>query len=316
MTPAFPSPPLRIGVVGAGVFGTYHVAKAAGHGRATLSGVFDIDAARASRLARAHGARGFASLDALLAESDAVVVASSATAHAPAALAAIEAGLPVLVEKPLAHTLEAAERIVERAATRGTVLQVGHQERFVASAIGLDHIDEPPLSIRCWRETPWSGRGADVSVALDLMIHDIDLVLWLVGAEPERVDGEAQVLRSAHPDRVEATLGFSATTAWLSASRVADAPRRDMELTYPSGSITVDFLAKTLTNTSEHPVVANWGDDPRARDSLGAATDAFVSAVLDGTPVPITGGMGLRALRYALRASGEGASEEGTRGTA
>ena len=294
---------LRIGVVGAGVFGGYHAQKCHHHQRADLVGIFDIDTQQSQVLADKLGAEVAGSLEALVRACDAVIVACPATEHYAAAKAALEAGCDVLVEKPIAHTIELAEELVALAEAEGRILQVGHQERFVAEAIGLDHIDEPPTAIRAWRHTSYSERGTDVSVALDLMTHDIDLVLWLMEADPESVAGEAEAVKSATADVAEATLSFPTTTAWLSASRVAEAPRREFELVYPSGVIAVDFGTRTLTNTSEHPVVANFGDDPNAKDSLGAATDAFIRAVLDGEPVPITGGMGLRALRYALMAT-------------
>ena len=310
MSPASPPandiPCLRVGVVGAGVFGGYHAAKCAAHPRVDLVGIHDPNSERAEALADRDGVKAFAELELMLAAVDAVIVACPATGHYAAAKAALLADKDVLVEKPIAHTVAHAEELVALAAERGRILQVGHQERFVAKAIGLDHIDEPPTAIRAWRHSGYSPRGTDVSVALDLMTHDIDLVLWLMNGDPEAVAGESEVVRSSTPDRAEATLSFPTTTAWLSASRVAEMPRRELELVYPSGTIAVDFAAKTLTNSSEHPVVASFADDPGASDSLGAATDAFVRAVLDGAPVPITGGMGLRALRYALEATEEG----------
>ena len=296
--------PLRIGVVGAGVFGGYHAAKCAAHPRVALAGVYDRHPERAGALADREGVAAFAGLETLIAASDAVIVACSATGHAEAGLAALEAGRHVLVEKPIAHEITLAERMVATAERAGVVLQVGHQERFVASAIGLDHIDEVPTAIRCWRHGPYSERGTDVSVALDLMTHDIDLVLWLMGEDPVSVDGEAEAVKSATADMAQATLSFAGTTAWLSASRLSASPERRMEIDYPSGRVDIDFNAKTLVNSSRHPLVANFGDDPKAADSLGAATDAFVAAILDGAPVAITGGMGLRALKIAIKATG------------
>ena len=290
---------LKIGVVGAGVFGSHHARKCAGHDRVALTGVCDVDKARAEALARELGTEAL-SMDALASASDALIIASPASTHEAAAKVGLRAGCHLLIEKPIAATVEAAEALVAQAASSGLVLQVGHQERFVASAIGLDHIDEPPLAIRAWRHTPWSERGTDVGVTLDLMTHDIDLVLWMLGEEPEHVSGEVERVKSSHSDRADAVFQFSQTTAWLSASRVADAPRRELELDFPDGTMRIDFLAKSLENATPHPVIANFGDDPKAQDSLAAALDGFVSAVLDGTPVPITGGMGLRALRYAV----------------
>jgi len=294
---------LRIGIVGAGVFGGYHAAKVAAHPRAVLSGVQDHSLEKACKLAARHGAIAFETLAELLADSDAVIVACSAKGHGDTALAAIRARKAVLIEKPIAHTIALAEQIVNNAKAANVIIQVGHQERFVARAIGLDQIEEVPRVIRAWRHGPYSDRGTDVSVALDLMTHDMDLVLWLVGLDPLSVSGSAQTVHSKTADRATAHLKFANTEVELSASRVAESSHRVMEIEYESGLVRIDFNAKRLENRSMHMLNPDFGDDPQARDSLGAATDAFIAAVLDGAPVPITGGMGLRALRYAQAAT-------------
>ena len=290
---------LRIGVVGAGVFGGYHAAKCAGHPRVALSGIHDLDAARAGRLAGGHGVEALR-LEALVERSDAVIVACPASGHAAAALAALARGRHVLVEKPLADTVADAEAIVAAAQAAGAVLQVGHQERFVAEAIGLDKVMETPTAIRAWRETPPSPRGRDVSVALDLMTHDIDLVLWLLGGEPDVVERKGVAGPDGQDDRVELGLRFEDTEVQLAASRVADTPRRVMELDYPSGRVRVDFNAKTLEHDTPFALDAAFGEAPEARDSLRAALDAFVLVVLDGEEVRVSGEDGLRALRLAV----------------
>lgn len=299
---------MKIGVVGAGVFGGHHAAKISAHPSAVLSGIADADPARARALADREGVDS-TDLDELVARSDAVVVASPATAHAAAALTALRAGRHVLVEKPIAATLADAEAMVGAARQSGAVLQVGHQERFVAQAIGLSSVEEMPLSIRSWRHSTPSPRGRDVSVTLDLMTHDIDLVLWLLGRESDSVAGQARRSPSGTIDRAEAVLRFPDTTVFLSASRIAAKPQRRMEIAYGSGTVSIDFAAKTLVNTSRHPLAANFGDDPRARDSLASALEAFVDAVRGGGARAATGEMGLRALRYALKVDASATGE-------
>ena len=294
---------LRIGVIGAGVFGGYHAGKVAAHPRAVLSGVQDRTLSKAEVLAEKYDVSAFERLQDLLAVSDAVIIACSALGHSKAGLAAIAAGKAVLVEKPIAHKVELAERMVSEAARASVVLQVGHQERFVARAIGLYGIEEVPTRIRAWRYTPYSERGTDVSVALDLMTHDMDLVLGLVRSDPIKLSGESEIFQSETADRAEARLRFAGTDVELFASRVEEEPCRVMEIDYKSGCVRIDFNAKTLENGSEHKLNADFGADPDARDSLGAATNAFIAAVLDGGTVPITGGMGLRALRYVIEAT-------------
>ena len=304
---------LRIGVVGAGVFGGHHAAKCMAHPRVLLSGIHDADAARARALAeklsgqpgtgtRDRGTRGLEALglEALVERSDAVIVACPASGHAATALVALARARHTMVEKPLADGVAQGEAMVAAARAAGAVLQVGHQERFVAEAIGLHRVPEVPLRIRAWRDTLPGPRGRDVGVELDLMTHDIDLVLWLVGGEPRIVE------RTLHPgpdgrgDRAELCLRFEHTEVRLEASRIARMPRRVMELDYPSGRVRVDFNAKTLVHDTPFALDAAFGNAPQARDSLGAALDAFVRAVLDGARVPVTGQDGLRAMRLAL----------------
>ena len=138
---------LKVGVAGAGVFGNYHAQKAAASARADLMGIFDVDLARAEKLAEAFGTTAYTDYAAFLDVCEAVVIAVPATWHEPLARQAIEANRHVLVEKPLALTGDAARDLADEAAARGRILQVGHQERFVAMAMGVLAIEEKPLLV-------------------------------------------------------------------------------------------------------------------------------------------------------------------------
>ena len=281
---------LRIGVAGAGVFGGYHASKIAEHPRAALSGVSDPDLARARALGLRHGAGGM-TLGTLVAESDAVVVACPAGAHEAVALEALAAGRHVLVEKPLAHTAAAGERIVR--AAEGLVLQVGHQERVVAEAVGLRDL-RGITGVEAWRETPPGERGRDVGVALDLMIHDIDLAHWLLRGEARDVMGDSD------GDVAEAVFAVRGVPVHLRSSRVASRPRRVMRIHHAGGAVEVDWNAKTVSG-GVGGLDPDFGNTEAARDSLGAATDRFVRAVLDGGAPLASGVDGLRALRVARK---------------
>ena len=292
---------LKIGVVGAGVFGGYHASKCAAHPRVDYVGTFDSNFDRAAGTANPKGGRAFRRYKALLGQCDAIIIAAPASQHGELALLALNAGCHTLIEKPIATTRAAAQRCLDAAALGGLVLQVGHQERFVAKAIGLDRIAVTPTRIAAVRHSPYSPRGTDVSVTLDLMTHDIDMVLWLLGADAGAVRGHSIVVQSDTPDASLAHLQIGGTRVRLSASRVEPASERVMRLTYPSGDVLIDFNAKTLVNHTDFDLNPDFGHSPMAQDSLGAATDSFVSAVLDGTDVEITGGHGLRALNVALQ---------------
>lgn len=296
---------VKIAVIGAGVFGGYHANKCATNIRAEFVGIYDPDIARAKIHAEKHGVQAFDNFQAMLAKTDAVVIASPADTHGAMALTALEFGKHCLIEKPVASTLKEAAQIVKLAAEKNLIVQVGHQERFVAKAIGLDKLPQSPINIVSRRMSTYSQRGTDVSVALDLMTHDLDLVLMLMGDLPNTVRGRTRTEKSEFPDFSQGELTFENGTATLTASRLEEDFSRTMEITYPSGEVHIDFNAKTLTHNTPFDLNADFGEDPSAKDSLGAASEAFIAAVLDGTPVPVTAEDGYNALKLALAIDGD-----------
>ena len=296
---------VKIGLIGAGVFGGYHANKLAAHPRIDFIGLYDHDAARAKEVAAKHSVRVFAGLRALYAKVDALVIACPARYHGDIAINALKAGKHCLIEKPIAPTLAQAETIHEFATDTSLVVQIGHQERFVAKAIGLDTIPERPLSLNAQRLGPPSGRGGDVSVTLDLMTHDLDLVLMLMGHMPDSVRGQTRAVDTPFSDETLAHLTFGSAQVTLKASRLAPAFTRTMDIKYPSGDVHIDFNAKTMRHSTPFDLNENFADDPIAQDSLGAATNSFVQAILDGMPVMITAQDGYNALKLALQIDGD-----------
>lgn len=296
---------LKIAVIGAGVFGGYHANKCVAHPRADFIGIYDPDISRAKVHAEKHGVQAFDDFQSMLAKVEAVVIASPADTHGAMALTALEFGKHCLIEKPVASRLKDAAKIVALAKEKNLVVQVGHQERFVAKAIGLDNVPESPIQIISRRMSKFSERGTDVSVSLDLMTHDLDLVAMLMGRLPKAVRGETRTEKSGHPDFSQGELTFDNGTATLIASRLEDDFSRTMDITYPSGEVHIDFNAKTLTHNTPFDLNANFGEDPSAKDSLGAASNAFIEAVLDGAPIPVTAQDGYNALKLALCIDGE-----------
>lgn len=287
---------LRTGVVGAGAFGNYHAGKLAAAAGSAFQGVFDPDQTRAQAIAGKHGGAAFASLSELIERCDALIIASPAATHAGAAAAALEAGRHVLVEKPLAATPEDAERLVRLAYRKGVVLQAGHQERFVMDAIGLLRTPQAPLRIESVREGPPSGRGLDVSVTLDLMIHDLDLIAMVFGSTPLAIQAEATG-RPGLWDSVEARLTFAAGSATLVASRVAPERRRTMRAEFATGAVQIDFLTRTMRNASGLPLNENFAD--LAPDPLGMSVDAFLAAARGMASCAAPGEAGAAAVRLA-----------------
>ncbi|MFN3960243.1 MAG: Gfo/Idh/MocA family oxidoreductase [Parvularculaceae bacterium] len=289
---------LKTGVVGAGVFGGHHARKQKGSPRVDFVGVFDPDSARAAALACELETHAFPTLDALLAAVDAVTVAAPAAAHYRLAAAALGAGRHVYVEKPIALDLGDADALIAAASANGLVLQVGHQERFVLAAMGLPRGDRQPLSLAFERSGPATGRGEDVAVALDLMIHDLDIARLFGFESPETVSACGSY------DETVTTLTFAGgRRASFIASRRASARARRMTAVYDDGEIEIDFLNRTIANGTAASLAANdFAAGPAAlSDPLGASVEAFVAAILDGGRAIVDGRVGRGALDWALR---------------
>ena len=294
---------LKVGVVGAGVFAGYHAGKVFAHDRATLSGIYDRHEAPAAALASKFDTAAFTSVADLAKVSDALIIAIPASFHVDAALMGLDYGCHLLVEKPLACSVETAEQIVSAADKAGRVLQVGHQERIVTQAIGLHDIKDRPIQIDIIRHTPRATRNLDASVVMDLMVHDLDLLNALYG-EPDWINTEmGKRVYSDELDVVRAEAGFGEMTAYLSASRDADLDRRWV-LRYEDGTIEIDFVQKTLRHDTPFTLDADFGSRPHVQDNLAAAFDFFVRACLDGTRPLATGGDGLAAVKAAAQIEG------------
>lgn len=292
---------LKTGLIGAGVFGGYHAGKIAASERTEFVGLFDPDAARCADLAAKYSVVGFASQAELFAAVDAVIVACPATYHEAVVRSALEAGCHVMVEKPLALTGHAADQLASLADETGLILQVGHQERFVLEAMGLFDIPETPTRIEAWRMGPPApdGRAGDVSVIWDLMTHDLDMVGKLMGpALTVEATG-----RSAHTDHIDestAQLSFAIGQAEVTASRCHSERDRRMVLTYPSGSIAINFLSREIDNSTPFEIKVDVSDN--LPDPLGAADEAFFAAALGERACAVPGREAALAVHMAEQA--------------
>jgi predicted dehydrogenase len=299
---------LRLAILGVGHFGRFHALKAAANPRVRLVGLADADAARAATVAAEAGTVALAP-EAAIAAADAVIVAAPTRFHHDLAMAALGAGRHVFIEKPIAATLEEADALI--AAARGRVLQVGHIERFSAAFRAV--VEAPAggraLSWEAVRAAPFRPRSLDVSVVLDLMIHDIDLVLTLAGEDPTGIEAVGAAVASDRPDFAVARLRFAGgRAAVITASRVSLTMERRLRVLGTQGEMSVNFLdrslavlrrggAEAVATMPGHGIDrATWTD----HDSLEAEQAAFVGACLDGAPVVVDGAAGRRALKVAL----------------
>jgi predicted dehydrogenase len=232
----------RLAVAGAGVFGRHHMRVLKVLEKAELAGVFDIDPARAAAAAAEHGVRAFGSLDELAANADAAVVAIPTSAHAAAGCALLDAGLDVLIEKPIAPTLAEADALLAAAARNGRIIQVGHLERFNPAVEALAAKITTPLFFEIHRLSLFTPRSLDVDVVLDLMIHDIDIVLALTNRMPEEVRAAGISILSNKVDIANVRLAFpGGCVANLTASRVSTERVRKVRLFQPHEYISLDY---------------------------------------------------------------------------
>lgn len=284
------------GVAGAGVFGSLHASKYLTSPDVRLAAVLDRDAGRAEALAEKCGARAFTDLKEFLNAVDVVTVATCASSHFNVARAALECGRHVLVEKPIALTLAHADRLIRIARERHLVLQVGHQERFVFDAFGIFGRRLRPRLVSCVRRNPVTGRGEDVSVVFDLMIHDIDLVRRMGFSDP------VSLAAFGHADEADAKFTFAdGATVTFEASRLASVRERRMTLDYGVGVVEIDFVNRKISNTTGVETAATFDHGgPALADPLGFGVARFLDAVRGVAPPAISGDDGRDALEWAL----------------
>lgn len=293
---------LRGGVIGAGVFGGYHAAQYARLPGVVLSAVLDPHPDRAARVAMPLGGRAFHEMADFLDAVDVVTIASPATRHAEQALAAIAAGKSVYIEKPIAVSVADGEKIRAAAQARGVTVACGHQERVVFRAMGLLDVPEQPLLLEALRHGPASERSQDVSVILDLMVHDLDLALALCAGEPVTAEGEGRLGARGAWDTARAEVSFdNGFTALFDVSRVAPERRRTMRVVYPSGEVEIDFVTRAFRNTTPFALNPDFAETPAATDPLGASVEGFLQAVRGEAPRPVvTAQEAIAALDLAL----------------
>ncbi|HEY2033537.1 MAG TPA: Gfo/Idh/MocA family oxidoreductase [Rhizomicrobium sp.] len=287
---------LRAAVIGQGAFGRHHASKYSKLPGVQLTAVADPSADARTASAAAHGITAVADWRDLLGKVDIVSVCSPAVTHAPIVRGFLEAGAHVLVEKPIATDLKEADALIALAEIKNRVLTVGHQERYVFARTGLLDFDEAPLEVECWRTGPWTGRGADVSAVLDLMIHDLDLVHRIVPGGVSGVRAKGRTEQGDHADEVTAQVHFdNHATAKLVASRISPIRRRGMRAVYEDGVVEIDFVTREVKNTTGHKL-----NPLETMDPLGESVAAFVDAVRLGKPALVRPEEARRALETAL----------------
>jgi UDP-N-acetylglucosamine 3-dehydrogenase len=313
--------PLRLGLAGLGSMGRNHLRVISGHPEAVLAAVADPDAETLAAATAQTGAAGWSDPLAMIREADvdAVVISAPTTFHPGLAHAAIERGLPVLVEKPLAATAEEAWSIVRAGRERGVPVQVGHVERYNPAVLKLGKLLREGwlttiYAIVSRRAGPFPARIRDVGVTVDLATHDADMLSWVAGERPVRVYAElAQRKHASHEDLLFGLLHFpSGASGMLDVNWLTPAKRRQLTVIGEEGMFELDYLTQRLTFTKSdlaHPqLIAGYaptfsGDvleiEVEVKEPLRAQLDAFITAIRTGERPYVDGEDGAWAVRIA-----------------
>ncbi len=300
---------LRAAVIGVGYFGSRHADKLARLPGVKLEYVVDTDRARAEGVAAKAGARATADFREVLGKVDLATIAVPTQSHAEVAGALLDAGVHVLVEKPLTATLAEADRVVAAAAAKGLVLRVGHLERFNPALVAVRDRIVAPRFMECHRLASYKPRGTDVDVVLDLMIHDLDIILSLVDSAVAEVRANGVPVLTGGIDIANARIEFAdGCVANVTASRVSAKSMRKLRVFQPDCYVSIDFQDRTVDLARADPSatgglipgVALGRESFPEGDSLEAEIAAFVDAVRGRGAPAATGQDARRALELAL----------------
>jgi predicted dehydrogenase len=301
---------VRAAVVGAGRLGSLHAAKYAAGGAVKLTHVIDVDAARAAHLAAQYGASSATDYHALDGKVDIVTVASPGVTHFQIASHLLRAGCDVLLEKPMAATLEDARALTALATSSDRILQIGHLERFNPVVNHLRSILDRPRFVECHRLAPFTERGTDIDVILDLMVHDLDVLMSLTGADATSVEALGVAVLTDQIDVANARIRFSnGMIANVNTSRVA--PRRERKIRFfqSDAYISVDYEARRIQiyrkspppEGTAFPIISAEQIDLGDADPLADEVASFIASVRTRNTPAVTARDGLRVIELIER---------------
>ncbi len=308
--PRPPATPLRTAVIGVGYLGRFHAQKYAQLPGSQLVAVVDANVEAARRVAAELNVAACTDSAEVLDRVDAVSIAVPTPLHFEIGRAALERGVHVLMEKPIATTVAEARALVELAREKRCVLQVGHLERFNPAIVAAANRLRTPRFVESHRLAPFKQRGTDVSVVLDLMIHDIDLIQELVGEPIESIDAVGATVFSGETDIVNARIRFrGGCVANTTASRISLKQERKIRIFQDDAYLSIDMQQKILTVIRkkdaapvESPAQVSIEEESFDQgDALLAEIEAFLRAIREGTAPVVTGEDGLRALETAMQ---------------
>lgn len=301
---------VRIGVIGVGHLGEYHVQKYKAIPGVELVGVADTNLDRAREIARQYNTRAFGTHREILSMVEGVSLAVPTEMHFDVAKDILSRGIHLLIEKPITYRLEPADTLIRMADEKGVVLQVGLVERFNPAVVKMESLLSMPLFLESHRMNVFTKRGTDVDVVLDLMIHDLDIILHNVPSEVKEVHSVGMSVITGKTDIANVRIVFeNSTVANLTASRVSDKTLRKIRVFQPDAYLAVDCARREISITLleggvEDPhgfpqVTSNKIQFPNS-DPLADQISSFVNAITNGLEPVVTGRDGRRALKVAL----------------
>ncbi len=300
---------IRAGVIGVGYLGKFHAEKYAAADQAELVGVVDADSAQAGRVAAKTGSRAFPDYRELFGRVDAVSIAVPTPQHYKIARECLENNIDVLIEKPITQTLAEADELIGLAEKRGLIIQVGHLERFNPAVAAVKDIVHKPMFIESNRLSMYQPRGTDVSVVLDLMIHDIDIILTFVKSGVAYCHAMGAPVVSGQVDIAHAHLEFeNGAVANVTASRISSKTERKIRLFQKERYFSVDFANRSITHIwrgegSENAPIPGMQMQEQCfeqGDALREEIRSFLNVVANRREPEVSGIMGREALQLAL----------------
>jgi len=299
--------PIKVGVIGVGRLGAFHAEKYQQLGSCELVAVADINERRAKKVAKSLGVEFLTDYHGLLDRVEAVSIATPTSTHFEIGKDCLEQGLHTLIEKPICTSPEQAEELIETARNSGVKLQIGHVERFNPAILRADSLIQRPLFVEVHRLGNFSRRGTDVDVILDLMIHDLDLVIHYVNSPVTHVSAAGVPVLTPQGDIANVRLEFeNGCVANLTASRVSKEKTRKFRLFQQNGYLSIDLLNHEVTWVKKvdrqllgRPIILPRNLKVPPKDALEEEIASFLKAVAEDGPVKVTGEDGLRALSLA-----------------
>ncbi len=311
---------IKIGIVGVGHLGKLHLKNLLEIKSAECSGIFDIDIEKAKAIADEFKVNHFKSLEDLFNNSDGVIISTTTSTHYEVGKLALEIGNHIFIEKPITSTVTEAEKLINLAKEKNKIIQVGHIERFNPAILSLDKYQLNPMFIQSDRLSQFNPRGTDVAVVLDLMIHDIDIILHLVKSDVEKIDANGVAVVSDSIDIANARIQFkNGAVANVTASRISQKKMRKMRMFQRDAYITIDFLQGIseiyrLVKPDEETIGISYGEigvgERRKKviyeqpeipevNAMKYEQKLFIKSIVENIPPVVSGEDGKKALEVA-----------------